>query len=290
LNYPSSPHSHSDAEADQYVVIGNPIAHSKSPAIHARFAAQTGQHIRYQTMLAPLDGFAATVGAFRAQGGKGANVTVPFKLDACAYATVLTARAASAGAVNTLRFDEGGVLGDNTDGIGLVTDIVQNAGVSLQGKRVLLAGAGGAARGALLPLLEQAPQMLVIANRTLAKAEDLQALAEEYAPGSTVLVRRFEDVGAAFDVIINATSASLHDAMPPLPASTFAAQTLAYDMMYGAQPSAFLRYAAEQGAQCRDGLGMLVEQAAEAFSLWRGIRPETAAVLAELRAALMVQA
>lgn len=274
------------ATPDRYVVIGNPVAHSKSPYIHAAFAAQTAQTLDYQRLQAPLDGFAASVQTFRQQGGKGANVTVPFKLDACALATELTTRAAAAGAVNTLRFDGDKILGDNTDGIGLVTDIVRNAGVSLQGKRVLLLGAGGAARGSLLPLLEQMPAELVIANRTLSKAQELQQLAQQYLPQIPVFARTFTDVEGHFDVIINATSASLHDDVPSLAGSLFDTGTLAYDLMYGAQPTAFLRFAAAHGAQCRDGLGMLVEQAAEAFFIWRGVRPDTLTVLADLRQAL----
>lgn len=271
---------------DHYVVIGNPVAHSKSPYIHAAFAAQTGQMLDYQRLLAPLDGFAASVQIFRLQGGKGANVTVPFKLDACVLATELTTRAAAAGAVNTLRFDGDKILGDNTDGVGLVTDIVRNAGVPLQGKRVLLLGAGGAARGSLLPLLEQLPAELVIANRTLSKAQELQQLAQQYQPQIPVSAQTFTDVEGHFDVIINATSASLHDDVPPLAGSLFDTATLAYDLMYDAQPTAFLRFAATHGAQCRDGLGMLVEQAAEAFFIWRGVRPDTLTVLADLRQAL----
>lgn len=276
--------------ADAYVVIGNPVAHSKSPFIHARFAAQTGQQIDYQRLLAPLDGFAAALQVFRAAGGKGANVTVPFKLEAFALATALTPRAQAAGAVNTLKFEGGQILGDNTDGVGLVADIVGNAGVTLRGKRVLLLGAGGAARGALLPLLEQRPAELVIANRSPARALELVAQAAGQAGASRLLACSFEQLQAAFDVIINATSASLQDEAPPLAPALFSARTLAYDMMYAARPTAFLRLAASHGAQCRDGLGMLVEQAAAAFALWRGVRPQTATVLAELRAALQAEA
>lgn len=273
-------------EKDRYVVIGNPIAHSKSPLIHAAFAAQTGQQMDYQHLLAPLDGFAASVNAFRAQGGLGANVTVPFKLEACALATRLTPRAAAAGAVNTLQFSDTQILGDNTDGIGLVTDIVRNAGVTLHGKRILLLGAGGAARGAVLPLLEQLPAELVIANRTVARARELQQLATARMPAVQVSAYGIEAVPGHFDVVINATSASLQDAVPALPAGALDARTLAYDMMYGTQPTAFLHFAAQHGAQCRDGLGMLVEQAAEAFALWRGVRPDTAGVQQQLRAGL----
>ncbi|MFZ6842815.1 shikimate dehydrogenase [Undibacterium sp. RuTC16W] len=282
------------AASDRYVVIGNPIAHSKSPAIHAHFALLTAQPIDYQRLLAPLDGFAQTVLSFLESGGKGANVTVPFKLEAFALATQLTPRAQAAGAVNTLKFDGSFMLGDNTDGQGLVADIVRNAGVTLQGKRVLLLGAGGAARGALLPLLEQHPAQLVIANRTVARAEELVSLAHQHGPltgiASVVTSSAFSDVSGEFDIVINATSASLHDDVPPVPSGIFTTNTLAYDMMYGAAPTAFLRFAAGHEAQIRDGLGMLVEQAAVAFEFWRGVLPETTSVLAELRSALMAAA
>ncbi|MDE2427715.1 MAG: shikimate dehydrogenase [Burkholderiales bacterium] len=283
--------SPTSATVDRYVVIGNPVAHSKSPAIHARFAAQTAQALDYQRLLAPLDGFVASVLAFRDGGGKGANVTVPFKLEAFTLANRLTPRAQVAGAVNTLRFDGGEIFGDNTDGIGLVNDIVGNAGCSLHGKRLLLLGAGGAARGALLPLLEQMPAELVIANRTLAKAQELATLAQSVmASGACanvpVLASTLSELQQTFDIIINATSASLHDDVPPIPVSVFQPKTLAYDMMYGTRPTAFLQLAALHGADCRDGLGMLVEQAAEAFLCWRGVRPETSQLLADLRADL----
>lgn len=277
-------------QIDQYVVIGNPIAHSKSPAIHTRFAAQTGQAVQYQTLLAPMDGFAASVKAFMQAGGKGANVTVPFKLEAFALATQLTARAQVAGAVNTLKFDGDEIFGDNTDGIGLVTDIVRNAGFSLKNKRLLILGAGGAARGVLLPILAEQPRELIIANRTLSKAQQLAELAQTYG-GGTVSIRACEwsQLDGKFDLILNATSASLSGAVPPISASLFDSATLAYDMMYGAQITAFLHFAQAQGAQLRDGLGMLVEQAAESFYLWRAIRPDTSAVFAELRLALEAQ-
>ena len=274
-------------KADHYVVIGNPIAHSKSPAIHARFAEMTGQQLDYQRLLAPLDGFGSTVHDFIAKGGKGANVTLPFKLEAFALATELSERARIAGAVNTLKFEQGRIYGDNTDGIGLVADIVRNAGVSLRGKRLLLLGAGGAARGALLPLLQEQPAALTIANRTLAKAQDLQQQARSLSDRCELQACRFEDLQQPFDVIINATSASINDDVPPLAATVFGKDTLAYDMMYAAAPTVFLRLAASHGAQCRDGLGMLVEQAAEAFALWRGVRPPSERVLAEMRAALL---
>jgi len=269
---------------DQYAVIGNPIAHSRSPEIHARFAAQTGQDIEYRRLLAPLDGFAQTVAAFIAAGGKGANVTVPFKLEAFALATPLSARAQAAGAVNTLQFEGDAIFGDNTDGAGLVADIVCNAGVPLAGRRILLLGAGGAARGAILPLLLQAPGQLVIANRTAAKAV---ALAQRFAAEGPVLARDFAALKGPFDIVINATAASLSAALPPIAPGVFGRATFAYDMMYmmgNGEPTVFMRFAAQHGAAVRDGLGMLVEQAAESFLLWRGVRPATADVLAQLRA------
>lgn len=271
---------------DSYAVIGNPIAHSKSPEIHVRFAAQTGQDIDYRRLLAPLDGFAHTVAAFIAAGGKGANVTVPFKLEAFALATRLSARAQAAGAVNTLKFEGDTIFGDNTDGVGLVADIVCNAGIPLAGRRILLLGAGGAARGVILPLLQQAPAELVIANRTAAKAV---ALAQQFAaegPDGSILACDFAVLAGPFDIIINATAASLAAALPPIPASVFNHASLAYDMMYGKEPTVFMRFAAQHGASVRDGLGMLVEQAAESFLLWRGVRPATSQVLAQLQSEL----
>lgn len=272
------------AAPDRYVVIGNPIAHSKSPDIHARFAQQTGQNLVYERMTAPQDGFAAAMQSFIDGGGKGANVTVPFKLDAYAFATQLTERARAAGAVNTLKVDGGLVLGDNTDGVGLVTDILQNAQCALRGTRILLLGAGGAARGVMLPLLMQQPAELVIANRTRAKAEELALRFS--SPDLAVQVCDFSEIHDAFDVIINGTSSSLSDQAPPVPAAAFGCHTLAYDMMYGSAITPFLHFAACHGANTRDGLGMLVEQAAESFYLWRGARPDTASVYRELRSLL----
>ncbi|WP_295995470.1 shikimate dehydrogenase [Rugamonas sp.] len=269
---------------DRYCVFGNPVAHSKSPAIHAAFARQTGQRLDYDKRLAPLDGFAAAVHAFIAEGGKGANVTVPFKLEAVRVAQALTIRAQAAGAVNTLHFTDDGIIGDNTDGAGLVADIVNNAGVPITAKRVLLLGAGGAARGVVLPLLEHRPRQLVIANRTVATAA---ALVERFAAlggAGVVSALDYADLAGPFDIVINATSASLDADLPPVPASVFECGTLALDMMYGEQPTVFMQFAADHGALTRDGLGMLVEQAAEAFALWRGVHPDTAAVLAQLRA------
>ncbi len=274
------------AQLDQYRVIGNPVAHSKSPLIHARFAEQTAQQMEYQTLLAPLDGFAACVQAFIQAGGKGANVTVPFKTEAYALATQLTQRAEMAGAVNTLKFDGGHIFGDNTDGLGLVSDIVRNAGISLKDKRILMLGAGGAARGVLLPILSAHPRELVIANRTAGKAQQLVTLAQAQADqGDKARVKASDwaQLDGKFDIIINATSASLQGEVPPISADLFNHTTLAYDMMYGAQLTPFLRFAQTRGALLRDGLGMLVEQAAGAFEVWRGVRPETAPVLAKLR-------
>jgi shikimate dehydrogenase len=271
--------------SDLYAVIGNPVAHSKSPLIHAGFARQTGQDIHYEAILAPLDGFVETVVAFRQRGGKGANVTVPFKLEACALSSRLTERAKAAGAVNTLVFEADDILGDNTDGAGLVRDIVVNLGYALGGRRVLLMGAGGAARGVIRPVLEHEPAVLTIANRTRQKADDLQQL---FASSGNVVSTAYGDLrGQEFDLVINATSASLHGDLPPQPKGIFAAASLAYDMMYGKGHTPFLQFAQQQGAaRLADGIGMLVEQAAESFFLWRGIRPETEPVIEMLRSSL----
>ena len=271
------------AQCDRYAVIGNPIAHSKSPEIHASFAAQTQQDLIYERLLAPLDGFNATVRRFIAEGGRGANVTVPFKLEAYELATVLSERAEGAGAVNTLKFDGAVIFGDNTDGIGLVTDIVRNAGMPVQGKRILLLGAGGAARGSILPLLSQQPSSLTIANRTHAKAVELAQRFSSRHPNVQAI--ELAALHEPFDIIINSTSASLTSEIPPLSPAVFDSGTLAYDMMYGKEPTAFMRFAMQHGALARDGLGMLVEQAAEAFFIWRGVRPDTSTVFAQLRAA-----
>lgn len=271
---------------DRYAVIGHPIAHSKSPAIHAAFAAQTAQDLSYEALLAPLDGFAAAVAQFRAQGGRGMNITVPFKEEAWQLADRLTERARLAGAVNTFVFG-GDVLGDNTDGAGLVRDL-EVLGARLAGARVLLLGAGGAARGVILPLIDAGVARLFIANRTADKARALQAhFAGHDARGVLAAGGWQEAADAPYDVVINATSASLSDEAPPLPAGLYAPDSLAYDMVYGRGLTAYLKQARDQGAaRLADGLGMLVEQAAEAFALWRGVRPDTAAVRATLRAAL----
>lgn len=264
---------------DRYVVIGNPVAHSKSPRIHALFAAATGQDMAYGALLAPLDAFAATVREFIASGGRGANVTVPFKEEAFRLATRLSERARAAGAVNTLAFDGAEIFGDNTDGAGLVRDLTANLGLTIAGKRVLLLGAGGAARGVILPLLAERPAALTIANRTVDKA---LALAEAF-PGCTGCGP--DDLaGSEFDLVINATSAGLKGGVSPRLTFSWAPASLAYDMMYG-KDSDFLRQARAAGARAADGLGMLVEQAAEAFFVWRGLHPDTRRVLAELRSA-----
>lgn len=268
---------------DRYAVIGHPIEHSKSPIIHRAFAAQTGQNLIYDRLLAPLDGFVATARAFIGQGGKGLNVTLPFKLEAHALADSLTDRARVAGAVNTLKFEDGRIAGDNTDGAGLVTDIERNAACAMCGKKILLLGAGGAARGAILPLLNAQPASLTIANRSVEKA---QSLARELTAYGNIQVSSFSALQGEFDIVINATSASLGNELPPIPTHVFGPGALAYDMMYARELTIFLQFAAQHGATVRDGLGMLVEQAAESFYLWRGIRPDTAKVFSELRAAI----
>lgn len=265
---------------DRYAVIGNPISHSKSPHIHQMFAMQTGQDISYEKIEAPLDGFAATIERLRNEGYKGFSITVPFKFEAFKLATKLTERAQAAQAVNTLKFDRDIILGDNTDGAGLVRDIQHNLIVSLRNKHVLLMGAGGAAYGVTLPLV-QAGVALTVANRTADKAH---ALAHSYAPFKIKISScDYEELADQhFDVVINATSAGLTNSTIPLPPTIFAPDALAYDMMYGHE-TPFMKFAREQGAQVADGLGMLVEQAAEAFYLWRGVRPDTAPVIAALR-------
>ena len=266
---------------DKYCVIGNPIAHSKSPEIHPVYAARTGQDLVYERCLAPLDGFEATVRRLVEEGYRGANVTLPFKLEAARVATRLTARGQAAGAVNTLVFQDGEIIGDNTDGLGLVADIVRNAGVAIAGKRVLLLGAGGAVRGALLPILQERPREIVIANRTVATAEGLARDFSRYGIG--LEATGFDKIKGSFDIVLNGTSSSLAGELPPIPGSVFAQGALALDMMYGNKPTVFMEFAARHGAVTRDGLGMLVEQAAEAFAIWRGVRPDTAEVFKKLR-------
>jgi shikimate dehydrogenase len=270
---------------DRYAVIGNPVAHSQSPRIHAMFARALREDVEYGAILGRPGRFAEDVGDFRRSGGRGLNVTVPFKLDAFALAAKRSERATHAGAVNTLKFDGDVIVGDNTDGAGLVRDIRENLGFSIEGARVLLMGAGGAARGALLPLLGERPARIAVANRTVAKAEVLAEQFARHAGGVTLSGGAYQDVaGDAFDLVVNATSASLADALPPLPPGVFAPGALAYDMVYGARAKRFVAAVLAQGAaRAVDGLGMLVEQAAESFFLWRGIRPATVPVLATMR-------
>ena len=265
---------------DLYAVIGNPVAHSQSPLIHAAFARQTGQDLEYRLLLAPKDGFSAAANDFRAGGGRGLNVTLPFKGEAFRYAAFLSERASAAQAVNTLKFERGVIFGDNTDGAGLVNDLTKNLARALSGQRILLLGAGGAARGVIEPLLQQQPLQLTLANRTPDKA---QRLAQSF--GGAIEAGDYAALaGRQFDLIINATSASLAGELPPLPPGVFAPGALAYDMMYGKGETPFLAFARKHGAaQFADGLGMLVEQAAESFFVWRRLRPDSAAVLKQLR-------
>lgn len=268
---------------DCYAVMGNPIAHSQSPRIHQLFARQTGQPISYQALLVDADGFAQAVDAFRIAGGKGLNITVPFKQEAYKLADELSPRAQRAGAVNTLLIRANGTLfGDNTDGIGLVRDLTRNLRLTLSGKHILLLGAGGAARGVLAPLLEQKPAHLLIANRT---AERAKQLANTFSDLGEVSACGFQDLpDDAFDIVINATAAGLHGQVPDLPEGVITPKSSCYDMMYGASPTAFMHYAQRCGAQNTfDGLGMLVEQAAESFLIWRGVFPETGPVIEALR-------
>ncbi|MDI1301633.1 MAG: shikimate dehydrogenase [bacterium] len=270
---------------DHYCVFGNPVAHSKSPYIHAEFARLTAQDMDYEARLAAQDDFATSLAGFFSAGGKGCNITVPFKQEAWQLAAIRSRRAEKAGAVNTMLMGKDGRLyGDNTDGVGLVRDLLINAGCPVKDRRVLVLGAGGAVRGILAPLLAEQPKEVIVANRTVEKAEQLAAL---FGDDGNVRAADFGGLaGEKFDLVINGTSASLHGDMPPLPEGILAPGALAYDMMYGAEPTVFLRWASAQGAAIRDGLGMLVEQAAEAFFLWRQVRPPTAPVLAELRAVL----
>jgi shikimate dehydrogenase len=271
--------------ADQYAVIGNPVEHSLSPAIHAEFARATGQDIVYGKILAPLDGFRAAALTFRDEGGKGLNVTLPFKHEAWQLAGLRSGFALAAGAINTLTFRGGEIVGDNTDGIGLVRDLLRNLRVVLRGKRLLLMGAGGASYGVIEPLLREEPERMVVANRTVEKAIALVSHFEKFQQYAAqgLAASSYGDLrGMQFDVVINATSAGLADTMPPLPPGVFAPGALAYDMVY-AKCTPFMAFGDKQGARVSDGLGMLVEQAAESFFIWRGVYPETRAAMAMLR-------
>ncbi len=267
----------------RYAVMGNPITHSKSPEIHKQFAHQLDHNLEYTALWVDIDGFAEAVEQFRAEGGKGCNVTVPFKLEAFKLADNLSDRAKLAGAVNTFRFEpDGKIFGDNTDGTGLVHDLTRNLGISLRNKKILVLGAGGGARGVLGPLAKQNPAMLVIANRTVSKAKELVKV---FAPFGKVESSGYDElVGKRFDVVINGTSASLQGEVPPLPVNLFATGAVAYDMMYADKPTPFLEWAMLHGvAIAVDGLGMLVEQAAESYFVWQGVRPETRQLIAVLR-------
>jgi shikimate dehydrogenase len=271
---------------DHYAVIGNPIAQSKSPLIHAAFAKETDQALDYVAILGPIGGFAERVDQFRREGGRGLNVTVPFKLDAFAYATDLSERARAAGAGNALKFEGTRAFAENFDGVGLVRDICQNLGFPLSAKRILLLGAGGAARGVVVPFIQEKPAALVIANRT---PENSAALAQEFSRFGPVDSLEYVELerALAFDLVVNTTSASLEGEAPPVPARSFSAGSLAYDLVYGKGLTPFLRAAKSAGAaRIADGLGMLVEQAAETFEWWRGVRPQTRAVIDSLAAPL----
>jgi shikimate dehydrogenase len=272
-------HCHDDC----YAVMGNPIAHSLSPRIHQLFARQTGQHISYDALLVEADGFTQAIAAFVKAGGKGLNITVPFKREAYEIADELSRRAQRAGAVNTLRIEDDGTLfGDNTDGIGLVRDLTRNHNLTLSGKQMLLLGAGGAARGVLAPLLEQKPARLVIANRTAERAEQLAASFSDVDDVRGCGFQALSD--RAFDIVINATAAGLQGQVPDLPAGVIGPHSYCYDMMYASEPTDFMHYAQQRGARNTfDGLGMLVEQAAESFLIWRGVFPDTGPVIELLR-------
>ena len=274
------------SDTDRYAVFGNPIKHSKSPSIHSLFAQQCSQSMQYRAVRVELDGFEPAANRFFEAGGAGLNVTVPFKREAFDYAHRLSDRAMRAGAVNTLtRVADGTIEGDNTDGIGLVRDMVANLGWALQGLRVLVLGAGGAVRGVLEPLLRERPRELLVVNRTPARAVQLVAEFSDIAPlegGAYDLIG-----GRQFDLIINATSAGLSGEMPELPSSLLTERSCCYDMVYGSEPTPFMRWAAHHAAWAvADGLGMLVEQAAQSFYIWRKVRPETRPVINQLRAAM----
>ncbi|MBA3776210.1 MAG: shikimate dehydrogenase [Betaproteobacteria bacterium] len=266
--------------SDHYAVIGNPIGHSRSPLIHGAFAKTTGQDLEYTAIEGPLDGFAAVVHSFRANGGRGLNVTAPFKLQAFELATDKLERAQLAGAANALKFERDRVFADNFDGVGLVNDIQRNLSVALKGKRVLMLGAGGAARGALLPFLAEQPAELTIANRTVEKAQEL---ARAVGAGSRIVGCGYRDIAGSFDIVVNATSASLKGELPPIAPDVFATDALAYELVYGKGLTPFLRLAQNAGVKrLADGVGMLVEQAAEAFVWWRGVRPQTRTLIDKL--------
>jgi shikimate dehydrogenase len=270
---------------DRYAVIGNPVEHSRSPSIHEAFAHATGQDLAYGRIRAPLDGFRAAVLAFKAAGGRGLNVTLPFKHEAWNFVEVRAGHAAEAGAVNTIDFSEDRSVGHNTDGLGLVTDIERNLGCAIGGKRVLLMGAGGASHGAMPALLAARPERVVVANRTADKAAALVGRFQKRSSTAVLEAVPYGQLGGSrFEIVINATSAGLAGEMPPLPDGVFGPAALAYDMVYG-QLTPFMKFARGCGARAVDGLGMLVEQAAESFLIWRGVRPATKPVIDMLRKA-----
>jgi shikimate dehydrogenase len=267
---------------DLYAVIGNPIGHTKSPLIHTLFAEAAGQNIAYVAIAGPPGGFAARVDRFRREGGRGLNVTLPFKLDAFAYATHVSERARLAGAVNAMKFDGGSAEAENFDGVGLVNDIQRNLGYPLSGRRILVLGAGGAARGVIIPFLVEKPAALAVANRTPEKA---RALATQFSAHGEIAAMDYGALAGlpAFDLVVNATSASLSGDLPPVPEASFARGSLGYELAYSKGLTPFLRVARSAGAaRLADGVGMLVEQAAEAFEWWRGVRPDTAPVIERL--------
>jgi len=279
----NSPDFQLDPALDNYAVMGNPVAHSKSPDIHRIFASQTGQSISYQAILVPPGEFDAALAAFQHQGGKGLNITVPYKGSAWKAATTRSARAELAGAVNTVSFSaDGDILGDNTDGVGLLRDLQQNH-IAIRGKRILILGAGGAVRGVLGPVLGQAPVAILVANRTLARAERLLSIFADYPQLQSCQLDELDAVGS-FDLVINGTSSGLTGDLPDLPGTVLHGASCCYDMVYADTDTAFVRWAKQQGiSKALDGLGMLVEQAAESFYIWRGVRPDTAPVIKMLR-------
>ena len=278
--------TNNEESIDRYAVFGNPISHSKSPQIHSAFAQQTGQDLIYSAELAEVEDFEERVAAFVKNNGKGINITVPFKQQAWQLATQRSSRAERAGAVNTIIVkNDGSYFGENTDGIGLVRDLINNHQIPLSGKKILIVGAGGAVRGVIEPILKEDPVELVIANRTVEKA--LQ-LAKDFSDLGSITGCGFDELeGQSFDIVINGTSASLHGELPPLPDKLFSNNASAYDMMYAAKPTVFMQWASQHGTtKVFDGLGMLVEQAAESFNLWRGVEPETQPVISTIKNAL----
>ena len=268
-----------------YAVFGNPIAHSQSPLVHSLFAKQVGIDLEYRAIQVDIGGFEQAVSGFQANGGNGLNVTVPFKLNAWKIADELTDRAQLAGAVNTLFFQDNRIKGDNTDGAGLVKDIELNLNVALTDSKILVIGAGGAVRGVLAPMLEKQPESITISNRTKGKAD---ALVEMFADYGTVSSTTLEQANLdRYDIVINATSTGIHGEVPSVSPQVFRGVSLVYDMMYGKNPTKFMQWAGQNsGAQISDGLGMLIEQAAESFKIWHGVMPQTSAVIGAVRSKL----